>query len=305
MLDRKICGVPDTPVKPVDMILDTDTYNEIDDQFAIAYMLHSPEMLNVKAITAAPFFNGKSTSPADGMEKSYQEILKLLKLDGREDLNSIVYRGAAEYLPDENTPVVTDAAKVMVEISKNYTKEDPLYIAAIGAITNVASALLMDPTMAERVVVIFLGGNALTEPDTHEFNMMQDIAAARVVFGCEVPLVQLPCAGVVDHLLTTEFELRHWLEGKTPLADYLAKNTIEEAESYAKGRPWSRVIWDISTIAWLLNQSGKLMQGRAEVSPIPEYDHHYGFDPRRKMIHYVYKINRDEILEDLFTRILK
>lgn len=305
MLDRMIPGVPDTPVKPVDMILDTDTYNEIDDQFAIAYMLHSPEMLNVKAITAAPFFNDKSSGPADGMEKSYQEILKLLKLDGREELNDIVYRGATEYLPDENTPVVSDAAKIMVELSKNYTKEEPLYIAAIGAITNVASALLMDPTMAERVVVIFLGGHALTEPDTHEFNMMQDVAAARVVFGCEVPLVQLPANGVVEQLRTTEFELRHWLEGKSPLADYLAKNTIEEADSYAKGRPWSRVIWDISSIAWLLNQSGKLMQGRAEVSPIPEYDHHYGYDSRRKMIHYVYKVDRDAILEDLFTRILK
>lgn len=305
MLDRMIPGVPDTPVKPVDMILDTDTYNEIDDQFAIAYMLHSPEMLTVKAITAAPFFNEKSSGPADGMEKSYQEILKLLKLDGREELNDIVYRGATEYLPDENTPVVSDAAKIMVELSKNYTKEEPLYIAAIGAITNVASALLMDPTMAERVVVIFLGGHALTEPDTHEFNMMQDVAAARVVFGCEVPLVHLPANGVVEQLRTTEFELRHWLEGKSPLADYLAKNTIEEADSYAKGRPWSRVIWDISSIAWLLNQSGKLMQGRAEVSPIPEYDHHYGYDSRRKMIHYVYKVNRDAILEDLFTRILK
>ena len=68
------------PQGKIDVILDTDTYNEIDDQFALSYMVKSPEKLNVKAIYAAPFFNEKSTGPADGMEKSYEEILRLLIL---------------------------------------------------------------------------------------------------------------------------------------------------------------------------------------------------------------------------------
>ena len=66
------------PKGRVGVILDTDTYNEIDDQFALSYMLRSPEKLNVKAIYAAPFHNEKSNGPADGMEKSYQEILNIL-----------------------------------------------------------------------------------------------------------------------------------------------------------------------------------------------------------------------------------
>lgn len=74
-----------------------------------------------------------------------------------------------------------------------------------------------------------------------EFNMQQDIAAARVVMGCGVPVVQLPCTGVVDHFITTGPELNYWLVDKNPLADYLARNTIQEAESYARGKPWSRV----------------------------------------------------------------
>ena len=68
------------PTGPVDMVLDTDAYNEIDDQFAISYALHATEKLNVLALYAAPFFNNRSSSPADGMERSYQEILKLLRL---------------------------------------------------------------------------------------------------------------------------------------------------------------------------------------------------------------------------------
>ena len=70
-----------TPNAVVDAILDTDAYNEIDDQFAIAYMLLSPERINVKGITAAPFFNSLSDSPEDGMNNSYDEILKIHPLN--------------------------------------------------------------------------------------------------------------------------------------------------------------------------------------------------------------------------------
>ena len=53
--------------RPVPMVLDTDTYNEIDDQFALVYSLISPQQLDLEAVYAAPFHNQRSTSPADGM----------------------------------------------------------------------------------------------------------------------------------------------------------------------------------------------------------------------------------------------
>lgn len=58
--------------------------------------------------------------------------------------------------------------------------------------------------------------------------MDQDIAAARVVFNCQVPLVQLPCMGVVSEFSTTESELVYWLKGKNKLCDYLVENTVTE-----------------------------------------------------------------------------
>ena len=51
------------PEGRIDVVLDTDAYNEIDDQFAIAYLLKSQEKLDVKAIYAAPFLNSRSKSP--------------------------------------------------------------------------------------------------------------------------------------------------------------------------------------------------------------------------------------------------
>ena len=86
------------PQGRVDVVLDTDAYNEIDDQFAISYLLKSKEKLDTKAIYAAPFFNSNSEDPKDGMEKSYDEILKLLSiLDEKVD----VFKGSQKYLDDE------------------------------------------------------------------------------------------------------------------------------------------------------------------------------------------------------------
>ena len=288
------------PKSKVDVVLDTDAYNEIDDQFAISYALKSKEQIKLIALLAAPFHNAHSESPRDGMEKSYREILKLLDLAG-EKID--VYEGSSEYLKDEVHAVDSPAARYLAEIAMDYSWENPLYTVAIGAITNVASALLLKPEIADRMVVVWLGGNALEWHDSREFNLSQDVAAARVVFGSGVPLVILPCMGVVSTFTSTGPELSHWLDGKNPLADYLVRQTVDEADSYAKGRVWSRVIWDVTAVAWLLNDKGNLLLEKLIHTPIPEYDHHYAQDPRRVLCKYVYHINRDALLNDLFDKL--
>ncbi len=293
------------PTEKIDMVLDTDAYNEIDDQFAIAYMLSCKDKLNVKGICAAPFSGNRlSSGPADGMEKSYHEIHNLLTLAGEEELKANVYRGSVRYLPDERTPVESDAASFIAELANSYTPEKPLYVVAIGAITNVASAILKNPAMCENTVVVWLGGHAVHLPDTPEFNMVQDIAAARVIFGCGVPFVQLPCCGVVDKFATTKYELLHHLSGKNALCDYLVSHSIEIAGEDAGGRAaWSRVLWDVTTIGWLVSDRVHFMKDKLISSPIPEYDSHYGFDDRRHFIRYVYYIDRDPLFEDMFKRL--
>ena len=69
------------PTGPVDVVLDTDTYNEIDDQFAVSYLICSAEKLHLQAIYAAPFFNEKSTGPANGEKLSGD--LKYSDADGK------------------------------------------------------------------------------------------------------------------------------------------------------------------------------------------------------------------------------
>ena len=290
------------PQGSVDVVLDTDAYNEIDDQFAISYLLKSKEKLNTKAIYAAPFFNSNSESPKDGMEKSYDEIFKLLSLlDEKVD----VFKGSEKYLDNENTPVISYAAQDLAERVKNYSPQNPLYVVAIGAITNIASAILLNPEVAQNSVVIWLGGHALHYHHTKEFNMYQDVAAARVVMQSGVPFVQLPCKGVVSNFTVSKPELEFWLKGRGALADYLAENTIKEAESYAKGTAWTRVIWDVTAVAWLLNDSERFMESRIIPTPIPTYDNLYATDFNSYPMRYVYNIKRDALMTDLFRKLTK
>ena len=291
------------PTGPVDVVLDTDTYNEIDDQFAVSYLICSAEKLHLQAIYAAPFFNHRSDSPADGMERSYQEIMTILTLLEREDLKKVVYRGSTEYMPSETEPVISDAAKNLVERAMQYTAENPLYVVAIGAITNVSSALVMKPEIKDRIVLIWLGGNATHWPHNKEFNLYQDVAGARIVFGCGVPLVQLPCMGVVSAFATSGPELEYHLRGKNKLCDYLIDETAKEAMVCSGGKAWTRAIWDVTAVAWLLD--GDFMEECLIHSPIPEYDDRYAFDNNRHFIKYVYHIKRDNLFADLFTKLTK
>lgn len=291
------------PKEKIDVILDTDAFNEIDDQFALSYLINNPEKLNAVGFCAAPFFNENSTSPEDGMEKSYYEILKLLTLTEREELLDKVYRGSREYLKDEQTPICSEAAKFMTEKAKNYSPENPLYIVAIGAITNVASALLLSPEMKENTVIVWLGGHARHFDHTKEFNLWQDVAAARVVMGCGVPFIQLPCMGVVDAFIAGKGDLSAFYLNKNPLADYLAENTITTADSYAKGKPWTRVIWDVTAVGWLLNENGQFMSSRIVPTRLPSYGGQYEEKECAHKMCYVYHISRDNLFTDLTEKI--
>jgi inosine-uridine nucleoside N-ribohydrolase len=291
------------PSGPVDVVIDTDTYNEIDDQFALAFLIKSPEKLRLKGIYAAPFYNQNSAGPGDGMEKSYAEILKVLALMKREDLKGIVKKGSPKYLPSETEAVDSPAARNRVDLAMIHSEAKPLYVVAIGAITNVASALLLKPEIRDRIVIVWLGGHALHWPDTKEFNMYQDVAAARIVFGSGAAVVQLPCKGVVSAFAAGGPELEHWLRGRNELCTYLVDYTTRSAIKDGGLPNWTRVIWDVTAVAWLLD--GDFMLDRLEHSPIPQYDHHYSFDHNRHLYRYVYHINRDKLFKALFETLAK
>jgi len=284
------------PGRKIRMVLDTDTFNEIDDQFAIAYALKSPDRMTVEALYAAPFYNELSTGPADGMEKSYQEILKIRRIMGREDIP--VYRGSTSYLPAADRPVESEAARDLVSRAMASDPSDPLYVVGIGAITNVASALLLEPRIVERIVLVWLGGHALHWGDAKEFNLFQDLHASRLMLDCGAPLVLVPCLGVATHLQTSLSELRDHIKGKSAIGDYLYETYLNCSKDHFA---YSRVIWDISVIAWLNNPDW--CWSSLTHSPRVSEDFRWSRDPNRHLIRCVDFIRRDEVFRDLFLKI--
>ena len=282
------------------MVLDTDTYNEVDDQFALAYALLSPDKIEMEAIYAAPFHNSRSESPADGMEKSYQEILRLLSFMNV-PADDFVYRGSSTYLQDITQPIRSEAALDLVSRALKSSPEDPLYVVPIGCITNIASAILIEPQIINNIVVVWLGGNGLDWATQREFNLMQDVLAAQVVLNSGVPLVITPCRPVVSHFHTTLPELKHYLKDKNPLSNYLYEIVAGYNEQNLDA--WSKEIWDVVAIAWLINSSW--VPSDLVHSPILTDQVTYSSDRSRHFIRMATSINRDAIFRDLFTKLTR
>lgn len=282
------------PKSRVRMVLDTDTYNEVDDQFAVVHALTSD--MDVEALYAAPFHNKRSEGPEDGMEKSYEEIHRLLeRMSRRPDVP--VLKGSASYLAEPDRPVESAAAADLVERAMA-SDHEPLYVAAIGAITNVASAILIEPAIIPRIRVVWLGGNATWWPTASEFNLFQDIHASRVILDSGVPFVQIPCMNVTSHLHISVPDLETWLRGSSPVADYLADIVASYHEEHFC---WSKVIWDIAATAYLVEPSW--FTTTLIHSPILTDHLTWSFDESRHLIRTVRHIDRDAVFADVFRKI--
>ncbi len=290
------------PQGRVRMVLDTDTFNEVDDQFALAYSLLSPEQLELAAVTAAPFFNWNSVSPADGMEKSYKEIHNIFQLMNVSNPPP-VYKGSTQFMNEPDKPVHSAAAEKIIELALASGPE-PLYVTAIGAITNVASAIAMCPEIIRRIVVVWLGPNAHWWPTQQIFNVSQDYHSSRLLFDSGVPLVVLPCHGVASHLLTTPYEVDACLRGRNPLCTYFSDMIRGRFARFGQNRMgWSKVLWDVSAIAWLLNE--EWVPSVVRRSPILSTDFTYSFDDSRHFYKEAMDIDRSEVYIDLFSKLAR
>ena len=285
------------PKARVKMVLDTDTYNEVDDQFALAYSLLSPEKLDVLAVYAAPYFNDRSSGPEDGMEKSYAEIVRLLGKMGRTS-EGFVFKGSRGYLPDGETPVESEAARDLVKKAMAMPEGELLYVVAIGAITNVASAILMEPEIVKKICVVWLGGHPLSASTAREFNLMQDVPAARVVLDCGVPFTLVPCMGVASHLLATVPDMKDAIGGKNALCDALVELFGEYSSDHFG---WAKEIWDVSTIAYLVNPDW--IPTVLEHSPLLTDDCHWAHDANRHFIRVATFARRTPIFRDLYRKL--
>ncbi|MBN1686389.1 MAG: nucleoside hydrolase, partial [Spirochaetales bacterium] len=178
------------------------------------------------------------------------------------------------------------------------TKNGPLYVIAIGAITNVASAMILEPAIIENIVVVWLGGHAYYWPDAGDFNLKQDVKAAQLVFDSGAAVVHIPGRPVTSHLLATVPEIERYVAGRGAIGDYLA-GIFREYTTDPFG--WSKPIWDISATSWIIEPSW--VPTVLEPSPIITERRTYSRDPSRHLVRVAVAVNRDAIFRDVFTKL--
>lgn len=278
----------------INIILDTDTYNECDDQFALSYLIKSKELFNIEAITVAPYSHRKrDVTVRDGQELSYNEILKICNWLNF-DTNNKVFKGSMDYIQN-GYDGKNDAVNKIIEIAK---KNNKTYILGIGAITNIALAIKKEPKIVNKIEIIWLGGNELGYEDNLEYNFRQDVEAVKIVFESKVKLTILPCKNIVSELRIDINTLKKYLENKSELCNYLIERFYNDGYH---GIQESRVIWDIAVIAYMINKNW--FETKQISCPNIRKDTSYEVTDNRHNITFVTKLVRNKIYEDLFRKL--
>jgi len=283
----------------VRVVIDTDTANGIDDQFALAYAMRAPDVMSVEAIYTAPFVTPAAPDPLQGAEASHEEIKRVLERLGRSDFVH-VYRGAQSFMKAALQPVDSPAAKDLIERARSGPAR--LYVLAIGAATNVSSAILLDPSIRDRIIVVWLGGQPYDSPSAREYNLEQDVHASRVLFDSSVRLVNIPVNDVSAKLTVTTAELDAALKGKSRIGDYLCEIFSDRARQHDPSVVLtSKTIWDLAAAAYLVNPGW--VKTNMVTSPILNADLTWSQDTSRHGVRVATDVNRDEIFADLFKRL--
>ena len=351
-----------TPSGRIRCVIDTDTRNEIDDQFALAWALLSQDKLDIAGIYAAPYSflrrwdklraaarvmadsadaseadaallaehraqlerleragidvrdrdsidpQGVTlVSPGRGMDMSYDEILLVAEKMGV-DCADKVFRGADRYLERYDEPVESAAAAHLIEMARSASAESPLYVLAIGALTNVASALLLAPEIIERIVVVWTAGypTTVTNITQPSFNMEQDMLASQLLFDSGVPLVYLPGFHVGAQLSLSLPEMEAWVKGRGAIGDYLywlyTNNPHFPLNGLTEHFARSWIIWDLINFAWLIEPDW--VPSRLIDAPYLSSDTRwYRQAAPRHSIREALDINRDAIYRDFFRKL--
>lgn len=284
-------GKLDVPSAPIRAVFDSDVANEIDDPFAIAHALLSPDRIRVEGIGIAPF-RREGLTAGDSLRLSRELAEETLAcLPGEAPP---LWMGSERFLEQAEDAVESEAAHRILEASHG---AETLHILAIGAATNVASALRIDPTLVQRAVVWWLGGHG---PDfsAWEYNLQGDAHAARTLLDSGIPLVVFPAWGVTSHLFVSLAALERDIEGANPLGAFLTRilrGYVPDHFAYEKE------MWDVAAPAYAIGPSWF----SSTLEPTPGVSERLDWTVRKAAHPYrrITGLNRNQVLGDLFRKV--
>ena len=290
-VDRIVPQVPPVGEK-LNIILDTDLANEIDDLYAVALLLASPDRFNIKGFVASHFNHNNARSGPASIDTSFDLLKELLAKAGCEDKYPI-YRGShpSGYY---DYPSESEGVDFIIKTARSCTPEDPLWVVALGAATDLASAILIAPDIAPNVRFVFHARSEYSWPErSMQFNVYANIFAARTILKKWVPLVwfdtgtNLKC----DYSLTEKY-----LKPCGELGNFL--HHYRDRNSYFNN---DKGFFDLGDIAFLINPDICEM----EVVNAPTMDNYMFFDHKQqangKMLR-VYDIDNNATWNMFFER---
>ncbi len=242
------CGfaTPGRADAPVRVIVDADTANEIDDLYAIVRALAAPEF-QVEGVTSAHFTRStKSNETVHRSQKINEQLLDAMGLR-----NSIPHPvGADRSMPDAMTAVDSPAARFIIERAHAGDTHNKLIVFALGACTNLASALVLDPSIESKVIFAFIDGDykeGRWGPGI--FNWKNDISAVKVIFESKVEYFHMPARSVSVEMRLSKKDVNEHLKGKGGVWDLL----VDRWETFPRtAKQEVKVMWDVALIEAIL-----------------------------------------------------
>ncbi|UCD27808.1 MAG: nucleoside hydrolase [Planctomycetota bacterium] len=275
--------------KRIRVIIDSDTRNEIDDIWAIALAILSPERFKIEGFVAANFDNQRGGS--DGIEQSAREIETILSKAGMAG-KFPVKRGSHpmryQYEPSESVGV-----DFIIERAMAGTPDDPLWIIGLGASTDIASAYLKEPRIVDRVIV-FWHFRTRWPKKCYNFNVIGDIRAARLVFHSPLRFVLFDTG---TYLRCPMSESEQYIKPCGELGRYLHEYRLKEAWYQRKNKGF----FDLGDIAALVDPSVT----KWEVVDCPEVNWYldYEFKGSKGKILRCYDIDRDKTFKLFYDKL--
>lgn len=270
---------------PRDVIIDADTANEVDDLFAVVRGLIEPSW-QVLALNATQWQSSQWATP-ETMEDSHR-LNQLLLGHLQSDVPS--KRGGHRRMYDWGDKAVHSSAAYEIIKQAHKKRDGKLLVVALGALTNVASALFIDPSIADKIEVFWLGSSYEFDSEvftTTDFNSVMDIQALHHVLNSSVALTVIPVN--VASAMTFEFaDVNNKLNNKSPLTDFL----ISHWQHHIDGGRHSRTIWDLALITTIINPQWASI--KAVSMPA-------SFGNRK--VRFYQSIDADKVRNDFYTKI--
>ncbi len=152
-----------------------------------------------------------------------REIARMMKLTGK----IAIHEGSAGKLKDAATPDASPGAQAIVAEAMREDTKLPLYVTVGGGLTEVASALMLEPKIAERMTLVWIGGHPPAGGDNPEYNFSVDPLAARHVFNhSEVPIWQVP-SDVYGSCMVSTSELQSHVAPYGEIGEWLYRKFAE------------------------------------------------------------------------------